>query len=155
MTVVVRRPKMERTLCTSNQECMLAGESQATCALVGDFSLGTSYGSIPCNLCVSSEPICLVSDSGSSSQQRQQGVVGVCTCMQQPTPLQGCSRVDLSMRVVPDASQLCAVSLHAGASSRTVSARYDWNYLAAAPCVLISMANAYCYEISRCGSDSR
>ena len=58
--------------------------------------------------------------------------------------------MDLRQRVVPDASQLCAVSLHAGASSRTVSAQYDWNYLAAAPCILISMGNAYCYEISRC-----
>ena len=61
----------------------------------------------------------------------------------------GCSRMDLRQHVVPDASQLCAVSLHAGASSRTVSAQYDWNYLAAAPCILISMGNAYCYEISR------
>ena len=43
---------------------------------------------------------------------------------------------------------MCAVSLHAGASSRSVSALYDWNYLAAAPCVLISMSNAYCYEVS-------
>ena len=57
--------------------------------------------------------------------------------------------MDISMRVVPDASQMCAVSLHAGASSRSVSARYDWNYLAAAPCILISMANAYCYEVNR------
>jgi hypothetical protein len=57
----------------------------------------------------------------------------------------GCSRMDLRQRVVPDASQLCAVSLHAGASSRTVSAQYDWDYLAAAPCILISMGNAYCY----------
>ena len=65
----------------------MAGESQSTCALVGDFSLGTSYGSIPCNLCTSSEPICLVTDSGSSGAAS--GAVGVCTCMQQPTPMQG------------------------------------------------------------------
>ena len=58
--------------------------------------------------------------------------------------------MDLQQRVVQDALQLCAVSLHAGASSRTVSAQYDWNYLAAEPCILISMGNAYCYEISRC-----
>jgi hypothetical protein len=49
---------------------------------------------------------------------------------------------------VPDASQTFAVSLHAGASSRSVSAPYDWNYLAAAPCVLISMSNSYCYEVN-------
>lgn len=55
------------------------------------------------------------------------------------------------MRVIPDASQMCAVSLHAGASSRSVSALYDWNYLAAAPCILISMSNAYCYEIGGYG----
>ena len=46
---------------------------------------------------------------------------------------------------------MCAVSLHAGASSRSVSALYDWNYLAAAPCLLISMSNAYCYEVSGYG----
>ena len=43
------------------------------------------------------------------------------------------------------------MSLHAGASSRSVSALYDWNYLAAAPCLLISMSNAYCYEVSGYG----
>ena len=138
------RPKVERTFCTSNQECLLAGDASATCALVGDFSLGTSYGSLPCNLCPSTQPICLVTDSSSASAGTS---VGVCTCLQQPTPMQGCSRADVAMRVVPDASQLCAVSLHAGASSRTVSALYEWSYLAAAPCVLISMGNAYCYEI--------
>jgi hypothetical protein len=71
--------------------------------------------------------------------------------MQLQTPLQGCSRPDLGLRVVPDASQMCAVSLHAGASSRSISALYDWNFLAAAPCVLISMSNAYCYEVSKYG----
>ncbi len=53
------------------------------------------------------------------------------------------------MRVVPDASQMCAVSLHTGASSRSVSALHDWGFLAAAPCIMISMGNAYCYEVNR------
>ena len=141
------RPKLERTACTTNQECALEGDAAAMCSSVGDFSLSNSYGSIPCNLCTSSQPICLVSDSSSSSS----GARGTCACMLQRTPFQSCSRKDLSMRVVPDASQLCAVSLHAGASSRSVSALYDWNYLAAAPCVLISMSNAYCYEVGGYG----
>lgn len=145
---MIHRPKVERTYCTTNQECTLAGDDSATCALVGDFSLGTSYGSIPCNLCSSQEPVCLVTDSSSSNSG---AAVGVCSCMQQTTTFQSCSRVDVAMRVIPDASQLCAVSLHAGASSRTISAMYEWNYLAAAPCVLISMGNAYCYEVSRYG----
>jgi len=76
-------------------------------------------------------------------------VVYVITSTDNFIPKTGCSRMDLRQRVVPDASQLCAVSLHAGASSRSVSAQYDWNYLAAAPCILISMGNAYCYEINR------
>lgn len=143
------RPKAERTFCTSNQECALGGaESPAMCALVGDFSLGTSYGSIPCNLCPSSQPICLVADSSAASTTP----VGTCTCMQQQQPLQACSSRDLAMRVVPDASQMCAVTLHTGSSSRSVSAQYDWNFLAAAPCVLISMANAYCYQVSGYGT---
>lgn len=142
----VCRPKSKKTLCTSNQECTLAGDSAATCAFVGDFSLGISYGSIPCNLCASSEPICLVTESSSSSPKVS---VGACTCLLQATPLQSCSAKDLSLRVVPDASQMCAVSLHSGASSRSVSSIYDWNYLAATPCILISMANAYCYDVGR------
>jgi hypothetical protein len=125
---------------------MLVGEAAATCAFVGDFSLGTSYGSLPCNMCPASEPVCLVT-SGSTGAMN--GAVGVCSCLQQGTAMQSCSRRDLGLRVVPDALQLCAVSMHAGASSRLVSALYDWNYLAAAPCILISMSNAYCYEISR------
>ena len=144
---VVGRPKVERTYCTSNQECILTGEASATCSLVGDFSLGTSYGSIPCNLCPTSEPICLVTDSSTNSGG--DGVVGACTCLQPTPPLQSCSRADLAMRVVPDASQMCAVSLHAGASSRSISALYEWGFLAATPCIMISMGNAYCYEVSR------
>jgi hypothetical protein len=132
---------MERTFCTTNQECSLGGNAAASCALVGDFTLGNSYGTVPCNLCPSSQPIGLVTETSSS------GSVGVCTCLQQPTPLQSCSRSDLSMRAFPDASQMCAVSLHAGASSRSVSALYDWSYLAACPCILISASNAYCYEV--------
>lgn len=147
MTGRVNRPKVERTACTTNQECALEGDAAAMCSLVGDFSLGTSYGSIPCNLCTSSQPLCLVTDSSSASNN----VAGVCACMQQRPQLQSCSRADLAMRVVPDASQLCAVSLHAGASSRSMSALYDWNFLAATPCVLISMGNAYCYEVGGYG----
>jgi hypothetical protein len=119
------------------------------CALVGDFSLGTSYGSMPCNLCPSSQPICLVADSSISSSSTP---VGTCTCMQQQQPLQSCAPRDLAMRVVPDASQMCAVTLHTGTSSRSVSAQYDWNFLAAAPCVLISMSNAYCYQVAGYGT---
>jgi hypothetical protein len=139
------RPRTERTFCTTNQECLLGGQAAPSCALVGDFTLGNSYGSLPCSLCPSSEPVCLVTDTSS------QGTVGVCTCLQQPTPLQSCSSADLSMRVFPDASQMCAVSLHSGASSRSVSALYDWNFLATCPCILISASNAYCYEVSGYG----
>ncbi len=53
---------------------------------------------------------------------------------------------------MPDASQMCAVTLHTGTSSRSVNALYDWNFLAASPCVLISMANAYCYQVSGYGT---
>jgi hypothetical protein len=116
---------------------------------VGDFSLGTSYGSIPCNMCPVSEPVCLVTQMSSSSSGN--GAVGTCSCMQEGLSLQKCSRLDLSLRVVPDASQLCAVSLHTGASSRSVSVLYEWNFLAAAPCIMISMSNAYCYDVSRYG----
>jgi hypothetical protein len=140
------RPKVERTYCTSNQECSLGGEAAPSCSLVGDFTLGTSYGSVPCNLCPSSQPICLVTDSSSAS------TVGVCTCIQQRTPLQSCSAVDTGLRVVPDAGQMCAVALHTGASSRSVSAMYDWNYLAATPCILISMSNVYCYSVGGYGN---
>lgn len=58
----------------------------------------------------------------------------------------------MGLRVVPDAGQMCAVALHTGASSRSVSAMYDWNYLAATPCILISMSNAYCYAVGGYGN---
>jgi hypothetical protein len=74
-------PKEQRTFHISNQECMLVGDDAATCCMVEDVSLGTSYGSL-------------------------------------------------------------AVLLHTGASSLSDSVLYKWNYLAAAPCVLISMSNA-------------
>ena len=86
------RPKAERTYCTTNQECQLGGDAVASCALVGDFSLGISYGSVQCNLCPSLQLICLVTDSSGGSS----GTVGVCTCLQQQTPLQSCARSDLS-----------------------------------------------------------
>jgi hypothetical protein len=60
---------------------MLVGDDAATCCMVEDVSLGTSYGSL-------------------------------------------------------------AVLMHTGASSLSDSVLYKWNYLAAAPCVLISMSNA-------------
>jgi hypothetical protein len=87
-----------------------------------------------------------VTDSSSAS------TVGVCTCLQQRTPLQSCPAVDMGLRVVPDAGQMCAVALHTGASSRSVSAMYDWNYLATTPCILISMSNAYCYAVGGYGN---
>jgi hypothetical protein len=78
---------------------MPVGDAAATCCMVEDVSLGTSYGSH-------------------------------------------------------------AVLLHTGASSLSVSVLYKWtslsvsvlhkwNYLAAEPCILISMSNAYCYQVSR------
>lgn len=133
------RPKLERTYCTSNQECTLQGAASASCALVGDFSTGTSYGTMPCNLCPSSQPICLTIKDQTK---------GICTCLQSGEPvLQSCRNVDVQDRVFPDASQLCAITLDARRVSTQTAASIDWNSLAAAPCVLISPSNAYCYNV--------
>ena len=49
------RPKLERTYCTSNSECLLQGDAASMCALVGDFSTGESYGMLPCSQCMTSQ----------------------------------------------------------------------------------------------------
>jgi hypothetical protein len=46
---------------------------------------------------------------------------------------------------------MCAVSLHSGVLSRSVSVLYDWNFLAMCPCILIRASNTYCYEVSGYG----
>lgn len=138
------RPKIQRTYCTSHQECQLQGEAAASCALVGDFQRPeNTYGTMPCNSCPTSQPICLVGASAGSSR-------GVCSCLQSTPVFQSCTRADIGYRVIPSAAQLCAVAL---ASRRTAAApssltpSMDWNSLAAAACSTISMSNAYCYSV--------
>ena len=133
------RPKLERSYCTSNAECWLEGDAAASCELVGDFTTGSSYGTMPCNSCPTTEPICLVSGKDNTK--------GVCSCMQAATPTQSCTSVDVANRVFPDASQMCAVSLDFRGVSASTSASLEWGSLAAAPCVLVSSSNAYCYNV--------
>ena len=117
----------------------MQGTASASCALVGDYSTGTSYGALPCNLCPSSQPICLVIKDNTK---------GTCTCLQSGEPvLQSCTRADAADRVFPDASQLCAITLDYRRVSTQTAISIDWNSLAAAPCVLISPSNAYCYNV--------
>ena len=75
--------------------------------------------------------------------------VGVCSCLQQGTAKQSCCRRDLGLLVVPDALQLCSCALCCCQRGLPQAVIYKWNYLAAAPCVLLSMSNAYCYQVSR------
>ena len=117
---------------------MLQGAAAASCALVGDFSTGTSYGTLPCNSCPSFQPICLAI---------QDQTKGICTCLQTPPTLQSCRRADLADRVFPDASQLCAISLDYRRLSTQTITSLDWNALATAPCILVSPSNAYCYNV--------
>lgn len=72
------RPKLERTYCTSNGECVLQGDAASMCALVGDFQTGESFGTLQCNQCITSQPVCLISGRDSSK--------GVCSCMLQVFP---------------------------------------------------------------------
>ena len=69
------QPKLERTYCTSNAECLLQGEAASMCALVSDFSTGESYGTLQCSQCVTSQAVCLVTGRDTSK--------GVCSCMLQ------------------------------------------------------------------------
>ena len=91
------RPKTERTYCTSNQECTLQGTASASCALVGDYSTGTSYGTMPCNMCPSAQPICLAIKDQTK---------GICTCLQSGEPvLQSCRSVDINSRYLSNPSR--------------------------------------------------
>lgn len=133
------RPKLERSYCTSNMECRLQGDAESMCALVGDFSTGESFGTLACSQCMTSQPVCLVSGKDSSK--------GICSCMLQSTPVQSCSMQDVSQRVTPDASQMCSISLDFRRISQSTTISMDWNSLAVGPCILISQANSYCYNV--------
>lgn len=121
------------------QECQLEGDAAASCALVGDFQRPEStYGTMPCNSCPTSQPICLVG---------QDTTRGVCSCMQSQPAFQSCRGADLADRVFPDASQLCAVALDSRRVSTQTSTSMSWNSLAAAACGIISPSNAFCYNV--------
>lgn len=122
------------------QECQLEGAAAASCALVTDFQTGESHGTMPCTSCSSSQPICLVTKGGTGK--------GVCSCLQTGAPVfQSCRGADVTDRVMPDVSQLCALSLDARRQSTRIANSVDWNSLAASPCAIVSASNAYCYNV--------
>ena len=57
----------------------------------------------------------------------------------------------VSLRVTPDASQLCAISLDYRRVSMSTGISMDWGSLAVGPCILISQSNAYCYSVPSYG----
>lgn len=128
------RPKRERTPCTSNDQCSLG---DATCTLVNDFSTGGGYGSIECASCPR-EKTCHITDMNTG--------VGKCTCMQMQTPVLACSPSSVGRPVMPDASQMCAVSTDLS-GIRTTNMFYSWSSLATAPCALIGPGTAQCYNV--------
>lgn len=133
------RPKLQRTYCTTNQECALEGEAAASCVLASDFQRPeNTHGTLPCNSCPTSQPICLVG---------QDTTRGVCSCMQTPPVFQSCKRSDLADRVFPDASGLCAVALDSRRVSSQTATSLDWNSLSASACAIVSPGNAYCYNV--------
>ena len=96
-----------------------------------------------------SQPTCHVLDGSSR--------VGTCSCMQQQTPLQSCSVTSAGRSVMPDASQMCTVSIRGGSrrnggnDASSLNIFYDWNSLSTTPCVLISSGNSYCYNVGSYG----
>lgn len=75
------QPVLDRTYCTTNAQCYLQGDQASICAQVNDFTTGGSFGSLECNQC-SSTPTCHILEGSG---------VGVCSCMQQETPVQSCN----------------------------------------------------------------
>lgn len=43
-------PKRDRTLCTSNDQCRIQGSVPSVCALVNDFTTGSSFGGVSCQV---------------------------------------------------------------------------------------------------------
>ena len=70
---------------------------------------------------------------------------------EQVTPVQSCNSQDVGLRVTPDASQMCAVSLDYRRVSTSTGVSMSWNALVVGPCILISQANAYCYNVPSYG----
>jgi hypothetical protein len=134
------QPVLARTYCTTNSQCYQQGDEGSICALVNDFSTGSSHGAMECAQCEATPTCHILQGNG----------VGVCSCMQQATPVQTCSSPLLSA-VMPDASQMCVVDMDI-ASMSTTNAFYDWNSLATTPCVLISSGNANCYSVGAYGN---
>lgn len=121
-----------KTQCSSHQECALPSTE---CGFV-DAYLQPSFGNVLCGACTS-RPMCLVASAGA---------VGHCVCTLRPTSYQACSQV--GMRIMPDPTQLCLVSLASSAfsaSSSTYSA--GWPSLAAAQCALLNQAQTYCLNV--------
>jgi hypothetical protein len=67
--------------------------------------------------------------------------------MMQRTSVQSCQSSDAGLRVVPDSSQLCAIAMDSRRRAASTEISADWGSLAIGPCILISMSNAYCYNV--------
>jgi hypothetical protein len=98
-----------------------------------------SYGTLPCNECMTGQSICLISGRDTTK--------GLCSCMLQKASIQSCTGDNAGLRVNPDASQLCSISLDFRRMSTSSQVSADWGSLAVGPCILISMANSYCYNV--------
>ena len=130
--------KRERQFCTTNDECRIQGrDNPAICALVSDFTTGESFGSMECQDCSTTTPVCHILDTNSR--------VGVCSCMQSRVLISGCEGSSLGADVFPNPADLCGVNLDRGARS-TTNFYYDWSRLATAPCALINPSQAWCYD---------
>ena len=120
-----------QTRCGSHSECALPSTE---CGFV-DAYLQPSFGNVLCSACTA-RPMCLASSSSG----------GQCVCTLRPTTYQTCSQP--GMRVIPDATQLCLVSLTSSAfSSSSSSYAAGFPSLAAAPCALLNQADTYCLSV--------
>lgn len=123
-------PKVERTYCTKNDECYLQG---AQCAIVSDYTTGTSYGTMPCGTLTDGEPVCL----------RLQNSVGTCSrLIQTAVSIQSC--VVPGETAFASADNLCAVASRDFQTE--VSYMAQWSDLSVTPCALISSGASFCVK---------
>lgn len=139
------RPKRQQTYCTSNAECALIQDEEDPpyCALVGDYTTGYSYGSLPCQACLSSQPVCHTLDPEST--------FGTCTCLSTAPTLLTCPSSEVGRPVsLLSADSLCLTSL-SPSSWYNAEAFYGWETLATTPCAVVPPGNAYCYRVDSYG----
>lgn len=126
-----------RSSCINHAQCVL--DTSSTCEMLDDAFSPLSFGTTPCNDCVTSEAICVDAPGGAR-----------CACSIRPEAYANCPANEIGKSVVPDPLSLCLVAKSATlVSSLSSSTAYTVNLaeLAAAPCAMVDITRTFCYTV--------